>query len=139
MTAVALTAKYIRPLPHNGAVLQKHTAGGAITVGQVVALASDGYCDPADANGSQALSMGIGIAVASYDGETSIAAGDPVTVCVFGPVAGFTGMTPGANHYVSDTAGALDTAAGTFDRIVGYAISATEFFVNPQMNDPSSA
>lgn len=139
MSAVSLTAANIRALTDNGAVIRRHIAGGTITVGQLVALASDGFIDPADANGSQALSMAIGIAVQSYDGETSIASSDPVSVCVFGPVSGFSGMTPGANHYVSDTAGAVDTAAGTYDRIVGYAETATLLFVNPEMNDPSSA
>lgn len=139
MSAISLTAANIRALTENGAVIRRHIAGGTITVGQLVALASDGAIDPADANASQALTMAIGIAVQSYDGETSIAAGDPVSVCVFGPVAGFSGMTPGANHYVSDTAGAVDDAAGTYDRIVGYAESATVLFVNPEMNDPSSA
>ena len=139
MSAISLTAANIRALTENGAVIRRYIAGGTITVGNLVALASDGYIDPADANGSQALSMAIGVAVQSYDGETSIAAGGPVSVCVFGPVSGFLAMTPGANHYVSDTAGSVDTATGTYDRIVGYAESATVLFVNPEMNDPSSA
>jgi hypothetical protein len=139
MSAVSLTAANIRALTENGAVVRRYIAGGTITIGQLVALASDGFVDPADANASQALTMAIGIAVQSYDGETSLAITEPVTVCVFGPVSGFSGLTPGANHYVSDTAGAVDDAAGTYDRIVGYAETATVLFVNPEMNVPSSA
>ena len=139
MSAITLTAANIRALTENGAVIRRHIAGGTIAVGDLVALASDGFVDKADANGSQALTMAIGIAVQSYDGETAITITNPVSVCVFGPVSGFSGMTPGANHYVSDTAGKVDDAAGTFDRIVGYAETATLLFVNPEMNDPSSA
>ena len=116
MSAVSLTAANIRALTENGAVIRRHIAGGTITIGQLVALSSDGFVDPANATDSQALSMAIGIAVQSYDGETRLAITDPVSVCVYGPVSGFSGMTPGANHYVSDTAGALDDAA--VDRVL---------------------
>lgn len=139
MSTISLTAANIRALTDNGAVIRRYIAGGTITIGQLVALASDGFVDPADANASQALTMAIGIAVQSYDGETSLAITEPVSVCVFGPVSGFTGMTPGANHYVSDTPGSVDDAAGTYDRIVGYAETSGILFVNPEMNDPSSA
>ena len=139
MSAVSFTAVQIKPLVEQGALLQNYTAGGTLAVGQVVALSADGKVDPADANGSSILAMGIGILVESYDGETAVISGDPVTVCVFGPVSGFSGMTPGANHFVSDTAGKVDTATGTFDRVLGYAKTAGILFVNPQMNVVSSA
>jgi len=57
---------------------------------------------------------------------------------VFGPVSGFSGMTPGGNGYVSDTVGRLADAAGTFSRIMGYSERAGVFFVHPEQNDPSS-
>ncbi len=139
MAKLALTAVKIRALTENGAVIRPYDAGGSMTVGDLVFVASDGDVEQADANVNQASAKGIGIAVQSFDGETSIVAGTPVSVCVFGPVAGFSAMTPGANGYVSDTAGEIADAAATYDRIVGYAERAGVFFVNPEMNDPSSS
>jgi hypothetical protein len=50
---------------------------------------------------------------------------------VFGPVSGFSGLTPGALGYQSDTAGKIDTAAGTTSKKMGRCESATVFFVQP--------
>ncbi len=139
MSAIALTASQIRPILSRGAVLAKETAGATITIGQTVYMASTGLLGVGDADASKAASFSIGIAVESFDGETSIASGDPVTYCVFGPVSGFSGMTPGALGWQSDTAGGLDTAAGTYDHILGYAETAGIFFIQPDLADPSSA
>lgn len=139
MAAVTLTAANIRALTENGAVcLPPMTAAAAITVGQAVYLASGGIT-PCDSDASKAASRGIGVAVASFDGETSIASGDPVTVCVYGPVAGFSGMTPGATLWAQDNAGEIGTANGTYKVVLGYAMSATVMFVAPSMADPSSS
>lgn len=138
MSAVSLTAANISPLVEHGAVVLPYTAAGAITVGQAVYLASGGIA-VADGDASKASSRAIGIAVASFDGETSIASGAPVSVCVYGPVAGFSGMTAGATLWVSDTAGSIDTSNGTYKVVLGYAMNATTIFVAPSMADPSSA
>jgi hypothetical protein len=140
MSVVAFEAAEIRALTHNGAITRPMTAGGTITVGHLVY--NNGTANTvvrADADASQAASAAIGIAVESYNGETTIVSGDPVTVCVYGPVSGFSGATPGALGWVSDTVGRLDTAAGTYDRIMGYFESASVFFVSPDINNPSSA
>lgn len=140
MTVIAFEAAQIRALTHNGAVTRPMTAGGTITVGHLVY--NNGTANTvarADGDASQATSKAIGIAVESYDGETTITTGNPVTVCVFGPVSGFSGATPGGLGWVSDTVGRLDDAAGTFDRIMGYFESASVFFVSPDINSPSSA
>lgn len=132
----------IRALSMNGAVTLPGQAGGTISIGDVVYVASDGDWERADANGAVALARAQGIAVQSYDGETTITAGNPVTVCVYGPVAGFDNVTPGANYYISDNAGALSDDADAYDRIVGWGIELGGkncLFVNPQQNDPSSA
>lgn len=139
MAAVAFEATEIRHLPFNGALVRPYRAGGAITVGHLVYVATDGDVEAADANVDGPATATIGIAVCGLDGETAIASGDPVSVCVFGPVSGFSGMTPGDVLWVSDTVGRVDTAAGTFDRAIGYAERAGVIFVNPQINDPSSA
>lgn len=139
MGDINLTAADIRPLTENGAVLRKFTAGGAITVGDVVYIAADGDVEAADANAGTPAEQGIGIAVESKDGETSISANDPVSVCLLGPVAGFSGMTPGDVLYVSNTAGKLADAAGSFSRVMGKALTASIFWVNPEQSDAASS
>lgn len=139
MADVTFTAAEIAPLHEHGAVVLPGRAGGTITVGHLVYMASDGDWERADANVSAAIARAQGIAVASFDGETTINSGDPVTVCVMGPVAGFSGLTPGANLYISDTVGRIADAAATYDRIIGWAESANTIFVSIQQNDPSSA
>ncbi len=138
MALIALTSANIRALQANGAVVRPYAAGGTVTIGYLVYIAVDGDVEHADGDVDAATARGIGIAVESYDGETSVAAGNPVSVCVFGPVSGLSGMTPGANHYVSDDVGRLADAAGTFSRIMGYAERAGVFFVHPEQNDPAS-
>ena len=140
MADITVTAAQVAALTENGAVLRRHVAGGALTVGQLVSLSADGFVDPADGNVALGtLARPIGIAVALYDGETAIASGRPVTVCVFGPVSGFSSMTPGDNHYLSDTAGRINDAVGTYDKIVGYAETASILFVHIEQVDSSSA
>lgn len=132
----------VRPLVEHGARIIPGTAGSTTAVGKAVSLASDGEWDNADGNVSAALARVQGIVVASYDGETAIAAGAPLSVCVFGPVSGLGGLTAGANYYLSDTAGAIADAVGTFDRILGWGVTIAGevcLFVSVQQNDPSSA
>jgi len=140
MSDITVTSANVRALTENGAVLLPPLhAGATVTIGYLVYIASDGDIEHADANVSAALARAVGIAVESYDGETSVASGNPVSVCVFGPVSGFSDLTPGANYYVSDTVGRIADAAATDDRIVGFAIDACTLFVHVQQNDPSSA
>lgn len=138
MADISLTAANIRALQANGAVVRSYDAGEEMEVGQAVYIASDGDVEIADANESQAAAKGWGIVVESYDGETTIHEGDPASVCVFGPVSGFSGMTPGDTLYVSDNAGLLADAAGTYSHVMGRAETATIVFVNPDQSDPSS-
>jgi len=57
------------------------------------------------------------------------------TAMLFGVQDGFSSLTPGAIQYVSKTEGETDESApdgdGEIVRIIGYAISATEIFFNP--------
>jgi hypothetical protein len=139
MGDISLTAANVRALQANGAVVRSYDAGAAITVGEAVYIASDGDVEPTDADLTEAAAKGIGIAVESYDGETSIASGDPVGVCVFGPVSGFSGMTPGQTLYTSDEEGNIADAAGTASHVIGHAESATIVWVDPDQSDPSSS
>lgn len=138
MAAIDVTAALVRPL--NGAVIRRYNAGGTVTPGQAVYIASDGDVEAADAD-AVGSSQARGVVIADGSGSTSFAAGDRVDVVVFGPVTGFTGATPGAVAYVSPTAGALDhtasATAGDFNFIAGYFESAVTFFVQPQQEVPT--
>ena len=137
MADITVTSAQVKALQDNGALVRPYTAGGAITIGYAVYIAADGDVEHAD--GSAVGTAGaIGIAVESYDGETSVAAGDPVSVCVFGPVSGFSSATPGGKAWVSDTAGRVASSAGdaTIDHELGYFESASVLFVMP---DPAGA
>lgn len=61
---------------------------------------------------------------------TSVAAsGDSVDIHRWGHLDNFSGLTPCATYYLSNTAGAVATAAGTNEKLVGYATSATSMLV----------
>lgn len=139
MANISYTAAEIRALTENGARVRPYTAGGTVTVGQAVYIATDGDVEAADANAGTPAEQVIGIAVESYDGETSIAAGNPVSVCVFGPVSGFSGMTPGDVIYLSNDVGRVADAAGAFSRVVGHAERAGVLWVNPEQSDAASS
>lgn len=136
---IAYTAAEIRALQDHGAIVRAFKAGGTVYVGQIVYIAADGDVELADGNGSLDIARAVGVVVASYDGETTITAGNPASVCVFGPVSGFSAMTPGQPVFVSDTIGRFSSVAGTVSRILGYAETAGIIFVHPQQNVTSSA
>lgn len=142
MSDITLTAANIRPLVSHGAIVVPGQAGGTITVGDLVYPAADGDWERADGNVSATVAGAQGVAVASYDGETTINSGDPVSVVVAGPVSGFISLTAGANYYLSDNVGKIADAVGAYDRIVGWGIELAGevcLFVSIQQNDPSSA
>jgi hypothetical protein len=67
----------------------------------------------------------------------AIANGDPGAVQLPGSViAGLAGLTPGADYFLDTAAGAITLAApsgaGNLVQLVGFAVSATELFFNPQ-------
>ena len=130
MSVITVTAANVRALQANGAIVRNYSAGGTVAVGDAVYIAADGDVEKAN-GGAAGTAFGIGIAVESYDGATSITVGNPVSVCVFGPVSGFSSATPASKGWISDTAGKLDTAAGTLAHELGYFESASIFFVNP--------
>lgn len=120
------TAEHIKPLA--GAIVRRYTAGAAIAAGELVAMQSDGYVDPAIGTAVVLAPVGVAIAAAA-------AAGDPVDVVVYGPVLCLSGATIGGLIYISDTAGEPSETAGTKDTVYGYAESATVLFVRPQVID----
>lgn len=71
-------------------------------------------------NGNRTASF-VGFAVKAYN------SGDVVDVMA-GLVSGFSGLTPGINYFLSDTAGQIATSAGTQSLLVGVAFSSTQIF-----------
>ena len=117
-------------------------AGEAMALLQAVYVSAADTCKLADADLGEAESRAIGIVLASQTGETSVALGERVSVCLFGPVEGFSGATPGANAYVSTTAGGITETkptGGAYQQAIGRFVNATCLFVNPVLADPASA
>ena len=142
MTTLTVTAANVRPLREHGAITIPAQAGEELTIGELVYPASDGDWNLADGNDTAATARAQGIVVESYDGETTIADTAHCTVCVFGPITGLATITPGANYYVSDTAGGVEDAAGTASRIVGWGAEIAGqnvLWFHPEQNDPSSS
>ena len=141
MADVTVTAANVRPL--DGAIIRRFDAGGALDVGDAVYIASDGDVEAADADAAaSAQVVGVVVAIAGKD-LTTAAAGDAVDVVMFGPVTGFSSLTPGALHYASTTAGAIEAAApagasSDFLWIVGKAENATTIFINPFTPDTAA-
>lgn len=55
--------------------------------------------------------------------------GTAMTVQFTGIVSGFTGLTEGEKYYVSDTVGTIANTPGTYEVLVGVAISETEILI----------
>jgi cytoskeletal protein CcmA (bactofilin family) len=104
------------------------TAGESVVAGNICYLKSDGKFWKADAS-AESTSKGM-IAMATE----SISADATGTFMLYGSYT-TTGLTAGGQYYISETAGASTATAPTTStsivRIVGYAISTTRFFFNP--------
>lgn len=141
MTVVAVTSANVRALTSHGAIVVPGTAGATVTNGYLVYSAADGDWEHADANAA-GLEGVLGVAVQTYDGEDTVTVGNALSVCMSGPVSGFTGLTAGAIYYLSDTVGRLDDAAGTFDRLVGRGVELAGevvLWVDITLSDAASA
>lgn len=114
MSAIALTAAQIATPYPSKAEIYSLTAAEAITAGQAVYVNSNGLAALADASGAGTL-VDVGIAL------DAAGAGQAVSVLYRGFCTGFTvsGLAVGALAYVSDTAGGLDTAAGSVSSTIG--------------------
>lgn len=126
ITTVALNAS---KLP--GAVGRDVDAGGSGNLLDSVYIAADEDAEQADASVA-GTAKGRGIVTNIEGGKTAFVAGDRIHVVLFGPVAGFSGMTPNDTLYQSNTAGKLADAAGTVSHKVAFALTATIAVVNPE-------
>ena len=104
----------------NGIMLVGQTVGGSD--GDLVYLSSANTWSQADADAESTCSGMLGIRISS------------TTVLTHG-VYTTSGLTAGSKYYASTTAGGMTTTApsatGDIVRIVGYALSTTEFFFDP--------
>jgi len=145
MAALTVTAAKVSASWDQGAIIRHYVVADAITSarGKAIALDANGKAVLADANGSATLPRAIGICVETGDeyGEANVAANGTIAVCVFGPVYGFSGLTPGAYGWVGTTAGeVVDAAPSTaYQYVIGQAVEDDVFFVNPGLSVPNSA
>ncbi len=120
MTAVTVTAAQVGLVKPREAKVVPYLAGATITAGQAVYRYTDGTAKLADANGSGTLQFR-GIAL---NGGGS---GQAIDVCEQGLLYGFT-LSGNADTiiYLSNTAGALDTAAGSTAVAAGRVVCLTD-------------
>ena len=134
MAAIAKTDASINPLVKS--IVKPFACGEVIDAGEAVYLASDGTIMLADAGAAlTAQAIGIVVAVGAY-GALSSVIGDMCDVCLYGPVEGYTGLTPGLEVFASATAGAMDEtkpagSSGDFIWSVGFSMAASVIFVRP--------
>jgi hypothetical protein len=138
---MAVTPALVRKL--EGAIDQHGILAGAANLGDTVYVDSSGTIQAADANVSAVLATTRGILTGvQQPGATAGASGEACTYVVFGPVSGFSSLTPGVRQFQSSTVGAITetapTGAGTWTQPIGYAQSATVLFVNPGLQAPAS-
>jgi hypothetical protein len=141
MADISLTSAKIAPAKL-GCQIHARTAGAALTVGYAGYIDSSENVQHADADAGETESRGVGIIVASIDGETSIASGAAASLLNHGPVEGYSGMTPGAPVYVSTNPGRLThtkPTGGAYARSIGYALTATKLMVAPESSAPTSS
>jgi hypothetical protein len=130
MTVIAVTGDRVSPLFPNEAEIFNATCEVAITRGQLVYF---------NANGRIALSAGGAAGTAKLAGIAlqSGAANQVISIIKRGHVGGYTiSQAYGALGYVSNTAGALDDAAGTVSKVCGVVVPLSDaartkvFYVN---------
>jgi len=140
--SITLTSARVSADQEHGAIIRNFQAGEALTVGQAVYVTTAETVKKAQSDGTQAEAMARGIVVAAPNmyGETSIASGERCSVCVFGPLYGYSGMTAGTRVWVAATAGSLQqTAPSGYAHVIGYAAEDDVLFVDPQVTDPASS
>ena len=117
MAAVALTAAQIGVVFPHTAEIYDFVAAATITRGQALYITSAGLVNLADANGSGTLQFR-GIAL------NGGGAGQAISVLKRGHCFGYTvsALAYDAPIYLSDTAGGLDTVAGSTSILVGHVV-----------------
>ncbi len=82
MADMTVVSANVRAHPRHGAVVVPGVAASTVTLGYLVYQNSSGQWAHADANVSATLATVTGLAVESYDGEDTVAAGNALSVCL---------------------------------------------------------
>ncbi len=107
-----------------GAYTASTTITGAATPQPVYLATTTNALLLSDANATSTFAIEfLGFAISSGNN------GDTVYVQTAGIVNGFSGLTPGAEYYVSDTAGVVSTTMGTYPLMIGRAVSDTQIII----------
>jgi len=128
------TVQYVLNVVTGGTVnFDKQIISGQIA-GEALALNDVVYLKEADAKWYKADADIIAtfnqaeLAITKTVASTS---GDIVQIQISGPVAGFTGLTPGSKYYLSNTSGLISTSSGTYSSFIGWALSSTTLIFEP--------
>lgn len=110
-------------------ILGSQTAGETVAAGEIVYFkSSDSRWWLADADLTATFTnVQLGVAQGAGSAGEAISGG----VLIYGKCDSFTGLTATATYYLSNTAGAVATSAGTTSVIVGQAFDTTGIFFNP--------
>lgn len=136
------TVNYVLSVVNGGTVTFDQQVVSAQTMGENVTALDHVYLKEADNKWWKvdadltATFAGVqrGIALATTSADATCA------VSISGPTTGFSGRTPGAKQYASNTAGAISETPGTNTVFVGWALSATSILFAPYGRDiPSGA
>ena len=106
----------------NRTMTSGETISGATTPVPVYQNKTDNEFYACDANDTDKMKF-LGFAVSNGTD------GNDIDVQFAGIVPGFTGLSEGEKYYVQDTAGTIGTTAGTYEVLVGVAISETELLI----------
>lgn len=129
------TKGYVDSVVSGGTVNTDRIILGSQTAGETVAAGSIVYFKSSDSRWWKAKAdttatfqnVQIGVALGAGTAGNAITGG----VLVYGKCDSFTGLTATATYYLSDTAGAVATSAGTYSIILGQAFATTGIFFNP--------
>lgn len=116
-----------------GAVVRPYPAAASGSLLDAVTIDENGKAKKS----ANASGKCVGLIVSSHRKNTAgtYAANEPVGVCVWGPVEGFSGLTPGKLVYLAATAGVLADSGSV---PIGYAESDTCVFVMPGIANAAS-
>jgi hypothetical protein len=132
------------PRPLNGAIVRKYVAAGAGVIGDDVYIDANDKAALARGNAAAtAWGKGVVVAIEGHMPGTSFVAGQTISVQVFGPIAGWTGMDNTKAIYGSAaTAGALTqtapAGASTWTHVMGYPIRSDVWFIDPTNTPPTA-
>lgn len=118
MAVITRTPKKVALVHETKPHLRFYRANGAIEAGSPCYLMANGLIAPTNAGAAGTAAPFVGCALAD------VGPNDPITVVFDGSIEGYdlSALAYGAKVYLSNTAGALDTVAGTVETAVGVVL-----------------